>query len=57
MMPLAMAEKFLHVAAMSALSLQGRMSLRQFAFNLPDLLWGVLFVIAFFKTPADRRGT
>jgi len=39
-------EKFFHVATMATLYLQGRMNIRQFAFNTPDLLWGVLFVIA-----------
>jgi len=59
MMPITMAEKFFHVATMATLYLQGRMNIRQFAFNTPDLLWGVLFVIAFLKTPAsaDRRDT
>jgi hypothetical protein len=50
MMLPAIAEKLIHVAGMFALYLAGRMSTRQFAVNLPDLLWGILFLIAFVKT-------
>jgi len=49
MIPAAL-EKFGHVATMSVLFLQNHMTWRQLAFNLPDLLLGTLFVIAFFRT-------
>jgi hypothetical protein len=52
MMIPAMIEKFGHVATMTILYLRGRMNTPQLLANLPDLLWGVLFVIAFRKTPA-----
>jgi len=51
MMLPAMAEKFVHVVTMTALYFAGRMNARQWAFNMPDLLMGVLFVIAFLRTP------
>lgn len=50
MMLPAIAEKFVHVGTMTALYLRGQMTARQLAFNLPDLLLGVLFVIAFVRT-------
>src|SRR5262245_58728953 len=50
MMIPAMLEKFGHVAAMGVLCLRGAMTAKQLAFNLPDLIWGVLFVIAFVRT-------
>jgi len=46
MMIPAMLEKFGHVATMSAVYLRGQLSTQQLVFNLPDLLLGVLFVIA-----------
>ena len=54
MMLPAMAEKLVHVITMTALYLAGRMNAKQLAFNMPDLLMGVLFVIAFLRTPATR---
>jgi hypothetical protein len=54
MMLPAMAEKFVHVGTMAVLYLRGQMNGRQLAFNLPDLVLGVLFVIAFVRT---RRGS
>ena len=56
MMPIAMAEKFFHVASMTALYLQGRMTLRSLGFNLPDLVWGVLFAVAFLQTRRAAEG-
>ena len=50
MMLPAMAEKFLHVGTMTVLCVAGRVTTVQLAFNLPDLVWGVLFVIAFVRT-------
>ena len=50
MMLPAMAEKFLHVGGMAVIYLRGWMTPSQLAFNLPDLVWGVLFVAAFVKT-------
>jgi hypothetical protein len=55
MMLPAMAEKFVHVGTMMALYLQGRMNARQLAFNLPDLVLGLLFVAAFVKTRTGGR--
>jgi hypothetical protein len=51
MMLPAMAEKFVHVASMTVLCLRGTLTASQLAFNLPDLLLGTLFVIAYLKTP------
>ena len=53
MMPVAIAEKWLHVVGMTALYWTGRMTARQLAFNLPDLLLGLLFLIAFLRTRQD----
>jgi hypothetical protein len=50
MMIPAMGEKFVHVGTMVVLYLRGQMDGRQLAFNLPDLVLGVLFVIAFVRT-------
>jgi hypothetical protein len=55
MMIPAMAEKFVHVGTMTVLYLQRQMTARQLAFNLPDLVLGVLFVIAFVKTRVPGR--
>jgi hypothetical protein len=57
MMAPAILEKFGHVIAMFVLYLQGSMNLRQLAFNLPDLLLGVLFTISFVKTAGARADT
>jgi hypothetical protein len=46
----ALVEKFGHVITMASLCIVGRMSVSQLSFNLPDLLLGVLLVIAFIKT-------
>jgi hypothetical protein len=51
MMLMAIAEKFVHVAGMTTLCAAGRLTPQQLAFNLPDLVWGVLFVVAFRRTP------
>lgn len=59
MMVPAMVEKFGHVATMGVLYLHGRLTARQFAFNTPDLLLGLLFLAAFVKTrgrATKRRG-
>jgi hypothetical protein len=50
MMIPAIAEKLVHVASMTALYMRGRINAQQLGFNLPDLFWGVLFVIAFITT-------
>jgi hypothetical protein len=47
----AMAEKFVHVLTMTVLFARGMMTASQLAFNLPDLLLGLLFVAAYLKTP------
>jgi hypothetical protein len=55
MMLPAMAEKFMHVATMTVLYLRGTLTAQQLAFNLPDLVLGALFVIAYLKTPRSDR--
>ena len=55
MMLPAMLEKFGHIIAMAVLCVAGEMSIGQLAFNLPDLVLGVLFVIAFLKTRPSRQ--
>jgi hypothetical protein len=47
----AVAEKFVHVAGMAALCLLGRITGQQLAVNLPDAVWGILFLIAYLRTP------
>ena len=47
-----MLEKFSYGAAIAVLVFQGRMHAQDFVFGGVDLLLGVLFVIAFFKTPS-----
>jgi hypothetical protein len=54
MMIPAIGEKFVHVGTMGVLYLRGRMDAGQLAFNLPDLVLGVLFVAAFIRTRAQR---
>jgi hypothetical protein len=44
-------EKFSYGAAVAVLVMHGRMHPQDFAFGGADLLLGVLFVIAYFKTP------
>ncbi len=51
----AMVEKFLYVATLVVLFQRGSMSAAQLAPNGLDLLWGVLFVIAFVKTKTGTR--
>ena len=46
----AMIEKFSYVIALTALYTLGRIQLGQAAVGLPDLVLGVLFVMAFVKT-------
>jgi hypothetical protein len=50
MMLPAMVEKFGHVAAMTVLHLRGQLRLGQLMFQMPDLVWGVLFVSAYLAT-------
>jgi len=45
-------EKVSYTAAVIVLVLQGRMHSSDLVFGVTDLLLGVLFVIAYFKTPA-----
>jgi hypothetical protein len=45
-------EKFSYGVAVSVLVMQGRMHRSDFGFGAIDLLLGVLFIIAYFKTPA-----
>ena len=51
----AMVEKFLYVATLVVLFQRGSMSAAQLGPNGLDLLWGVLFVIAFVKTKTGTR--
>jgi len=48
-------EKVSFAAAVIILVLQGRMHKSDLAFVYTDLLFGLLFVIAFFKTPPPTR--
>jgi hypothetical protein len=58
MMIPAMVEKFGHVITMAVLCFAGQMTIGQLAFNVPDLVLGVLFVIAFLKmSPSTLAGT
>lgn len=50
----AMVEKFLYVASLAALWLQGRLRMAEFAVTFPDCVLGTLFVIAFIKVSAAR---
>jgi hypothetical protein len=47
-----MAEKFLFVLSMAVLFVQGRITLTDALVISPDLVLGILFVIAFAKTPS-----
>jgi hypothetical protein len=48
-------EKFSYGGALTALYLQHRLHPQDLAFGGIDLVFGLLFLIAFFKTPADLR--
>jgi hypothetical protein len=54
MMIPAIAEKFLYGATLIVLYLQERIGPKQM-FGLSDLILGVLFIVAFWKTPSARR--
>jgi hypothetical protein len=47
-------EKFSYAAALIILHLEGRVSAAQLPFGGADLLWGILFLAAFFRTKAAR---
>jgi hypothetical protein len=53
----AMLEKFVYLAAMGTLYVQGRLEFSQLAVDGPDLVWGLLFIAAFFKTPSRSAST
>ena len=55
MMLAAMFEKFSYVLTLSALYAQGRLSAGQTVVIAPDLLLGILFVVAFRKTSPARE--
>jgi len=55
MMIPAMLEKFGYVLTLSILYAQGSLRLGQFVVALPDILLGILFVIAFLEVDAARR--
>jgi hypothetical protein len=50
MMIPSVAEKLLYVMSMGVLYIQGRIAVADLVIVAPDLLWGVLFMIAFAKT-------
>jgi hypothetical protein len=50
MMLPAILEKFSYVATLTVLYAQGSLQLGQFAVAVPDLILGLLFIVAFFKT-------
>jgi drug/metabolite transporter (DMT)-like permease len=54
MMIPAIAEKFLYGATLIVLYLQERIGPKQM-FGLSDLILGLLFIVAFWKTPSARR--
>jgi hypothetical protein len=54
MMIPAVLEKFIFVASQTALYMQGRVRVGQLAVAEPDLILGILFLVAFFKL-ADRH--
>jgi hypothetical protein len=54
MMIVAVLEKFGYMATLGALYAQSRMQGRQVALASPDLVLGVLFVVAFVKTSTSR---
>jgi hypothetical protein len=51
MMIPAMLEKFVFVASQAGLYMQGRVRGGQLAVAGPDLILGILFIVAFFKLP------
>lgn len=51
-----MVEKFGYVIACSTLAFQGRFDPKQLVFVGCDVLWGVLFAVAFFRTPPWNKG-
>jgi hypothetical protein len=51
MMIAAMLEKFVFLAAMGGLYLQGRVTAIQLGIVSPDFVLGLLFIAAYFKTP------
>src|SRR5215813_12585642 len=51
MMIAAMLEKFVYMATLILLLMNGRLEAAQFAVGSPDLLLGLLFVAAYVKTP------
>jgi hypothetical protein len=51
LMPVAMLEKFGYLATLTTLYALGRIALGQLAVVIPDATLGVLFVVAFMKTP------
>jgi hypothetical protein len=57
MMIPAIAEKFVHVGTMAVLFLRGIMDAKQLAFNLPDLVLGLLFVVALVRTRAEPNAS
>lgn len=56
LMPAAMLEKFAYIAAICVLFALGRISKFVFAFTATDLTLGILFVIAYLKTPVNDYG-
>ncbi len=55
MMLAAMFEKFSYVLTLSVLYAQGRLSAAQAVVIMPDLVLGILFVVAFLKTSRARE--
>ena len=51
----AVLEKFIFVASQTALYMQGRVRAGQLAVAGPDLILGILFIIALFTVPNGRR--
>jgi hypothetical protein len=51
----AVIEKFSYAIAMIALHLQGRVHPSDLTFAFVDLLFGVLFIVAFLKLPGEKR--
>jgi hypothetical protein len=51
MMVVAMLEKFIYIAAMTTLYAQRELQAAQYAVVGPDFVLGMLFVVAFLKTP------
>jgi hypothetical protein len=49
----AVLEKFSYMATLSTLYVQGRLQFGQFAVVSPDAILGVLFAVAFLKTPVQ----